>query len=192
MFFSLIILPLLIFTARICDVSIGTLRIILVGRGHKMLAPLLGFFEVLVWLIAIQQIMQNLTNTIYYFAYAAGFAAGNYVGMLIEEKIALGILVIRIITNQSAEKLIEKLRQQDYGVTSIDAAGKTGPVNVLYTIIRRADLKNIITLINDYHPNAFYSVEDVKLVREGIFPAKSSIIKFGNFSNLLKFRRKKK
>ncbi|KQC12432.1 MAG: hypothetical protein APR63_11035 [Desulfuromonas sp. SDB] len=192
MFFSLIILPLLIFTARICDVSIGTFRIILVGRGHKILAPLLGFFEVLVWLIAIQQIMQNLTNTIYYFAYAAGFAAGNYVGMLIEEKIALGILVIRIITNQSAEKLIEKLRQQDYGATSIDATGKTGPVNVLYTVIRRADLKKIITLINDYHPNAFYSVEDVKLVREGIFPAKSSILNFGNFRNLLKFRRKKK
>lgn len=192
MFFSLIILPVLIFLARICDVSIGTLRIILVGRGHKILAPLLGFFEVLVWLIAIQQIMQNLTNIVYYLAYAAGFAAGNFVGMLIEEKIALGILIIRIITNQSAEKLVEQLRDQDYGVTSIDAAGKTGPVNVLYTVIRRSDLKNIINLINNYHPNAFYSVEDVKLVREGIFPSKANFINFRNFRNLLKLRRKKK
>ena len=95
--YTYLLLPLLIFCARIIDVSIGTLRIIFVSKGKRNIAPLLGFFEVLVWILAISEIMQNLNNWVCYVAYAAGFAAGNYVGMIIEEKLAIGILIIRII-----------------------------------------------------------------------------------------------
>jgi uncharacterized protein YebE (UPF0316 family) len=94
--FGYLILPLLIFFARICDVSIGTMRIIFVSKGKKNIAPLLGFFEVLIWIIVISKIMQNLNNYVNYVAYAAGFATGNLVGMIIEEKLAVGVQMIRV------------------------------------------------------------------------------------------------
>ena len=93
--FTYVILPLLIFLARIADVSIGTIRIVMVAKGQKMIAPILGFFEVLIWLLAISKIMQNLDNWVCYVAYGAGFATGNYIGMIIEEKLAMGIKIGR-------------------------------------------------------------------------------------------------
>src|SRR5665648_86798 len=104
--FSLFILPALIFIARIMDVSLGTIRIIFVIRGQKLLATLLGFFEIMIWLLAIGQIFQNLTDITYYIAYAGGFAAGNYVGIYLESKLALGTLAVRIITVKDALSLI--------------------------------------------------------------------------------------
>lgn len=190
--FSLVLLPLLIFLARIMDVSIGTIRIILIGRGNKIVAPILGFFEVLIWLIAIQQIMQNLSNALYYIAYAAGFAAGNFIGMYIEEKLAMGVFLVRIITVEYASKLIDHLRRDDYGVTVLDAEGLKGEVNVIYTIVKRTDIKTIISIIDIYNPKAFYSIEDVRFVSEGVFPAKSFPFRRIRYRNLLKRIRKKK
>ena len=89
-FFAWVVLPILIFLARICDVSLGTVRLIFVSRGFKYLAPVIGFFEVLIWILAMTQIMQNLTNPICYLGYAGGFATGNYIGILIAEKLSLG------------------------------------------------------------------------------------------------------
>jgi uncharacterized protein YebE (UPF0316 family) len=165
--FTWIILPLLIFCARICDVSIGTVRIIFVSRGKKIIAPLLGFFEILIWLMAIGKIMQNLTNVIAYVAYAGGFAMGNFIGILIEEKLAVGI-----ITRKDASALIEKLKSMGFGVTSIDAEGNEGPVNIVYSVLKRSDLESVIVIVEKYNPKAFYSIEDVRAVREGIFPLK--------------------
>jgi uncharacterized protein YebE (UPF0316 family) len=124
--------PVFIFLARICDVTIGTMRIIFVSRGMKMVAPVLGFFEVFIWIIAVGQIFQNLTNPLNYFAYAAGFATGNFVGMLVEERLAMGLALIRIITQRDATNLIDYLRTAGYGVTVIDAQGKMGPGKVLF------------------------------------------------------------
>ncbi|MBE9468048.1 MAG: DUF2179 domain-containing protein [Bacteroidetes bacterium] len=160
--FSYIILPLLIFLARICDVTIGTLRIILVSKGQKIIAPLLGFFEVLIWIIAISKIMENLDNVTCYIAYAAGFATGNYVGMLVEEKLAMGVMIIRVITQKSANDLIENLAVSGYGITNIDAQGTKGNVNVIYTIVQRKDLPEVVSIINRFNPKAFYTIEDVK------------------------------
>src|SRR4030065_1709627 len=114
-FFTYVILPVIIFLARICDVSIGTMRIIFVSKGKKKIAPVLGFFEVLIWIIAISKIMQNLDNYINYVAYAAGFATGNFVGMIIEEKLAMGIQMIRIFTNEKGMELVQTLNSQGYG-----------------------------------------------------------------------------
>lgn len=165
-----VVLPLLIALARVCDVSIGTLRIIFVARGRKRIAPVLGFVEVFIWVVAIGQIMQNLSNWVAYFAYAGGFALGNFVGMWLEEKLAIGVLVVRVITRKDAAPLIAHLREQDLGVTVVDAVGATGPVNIIYTVIERQDLRHVIATINEFNPHAFYSVEDVRQVREGIFP----------------------
>jgi uncharacterized protein YebE (UPF0316 family) len=170
--FTWIILPLLIFCARICDVSIGTVRIIFVSRGKKIIAPLLGFFEILIWLMAIGKIMQNLTNVIAYVAYAGGFAMGNFIGILIEEKLAVGMVIMRIITRKDASALIEKLKSMGFGVTSIDAEGNEGPVNIVYSVLKRSDLESVIVIVEKYNPKAFYSIEDVRAVREGIFPLK--------------------
>jgi uncharacterized protein YebE (UPF0316 family) len=162
----LIILPLLVFFARVLDVSIGTLRIIFVSKGMKHLAALLGFFESLIWLLAVAQVMQNLNSWQTYMAFALGFGAGNYVGVVIEEKIALGNLLIRIITQREADELVNVLWKSGYGVTSLDAQGESGPVKLIFSIAKRKNLAKIIALIKKYNPNAFYTIEDMRYVNK--------------------------
>ena len=169
-FFSLVVVPAFIFLARICDVTIGTMRIIFVSRGMKMVAPILGFFEVFIWIIAVGQIFQNLTNPLNYFAYAAGFATGNYVGMIVEEKLAMGLALIRIITQRDATNLIDYLRAAGYGVTVLDAQGKHGPGKVIFSVVKRKNIKNVEDAIHEFNPKAFYSIEDVRRAAEGTFP----------------------
>ncbi len=189
--FSYALLPLLIFLARICDVSIGTMRIIFVSKGKKYIAPFLGFFEVLIWITAISKIMQNLDNYINYVAYAAGFATGNYVGMIIEEKLAVGIQMIRIFSYQRGGELVQTLNQQGYGATIVEAHGAREKVNLIYTIVQRNDLDKVLDIINGYNPKAFYTIEDVRAVNEGIFPPKKHNHAFP-FVNVLRQWRKGK
>lgn len=172
--FTFIVLPLLIFFARVCDVTIGTIRIIFVSRGHKFLAPLVGFFEILIWLVAIGKIFQNLNNIGCYIAYAGGFAAGNFVGIYIEERLAMGTFVIRVITRKGASELISGLRSAGYGATSITAQGGSGAVSVIYSVIKRSDLDDVVSIIKKFNPKAFYSIEDVRFVSEGVFPLNKS------------------
>lgn len=168
--FNWIILPILIFCARVLDVSIGTLRIILMARGKRKLAPLLAFFEILVWLIAIRQIFSHLNNPACYIAYAGGFATGNYVGLWLDEKLALGYQVVRIITRHDATRLISCLKEKGVGITRVDAEGRNGKVEIIFTVIPRRDLPGVLNIIKQFNPRAFYSVEDVRLASEGIFP----------------------
>lgn len=189
--FSYGILPLLIFLARICDVSIGTLRIIFVSKGKKNIAPVLGFFEVLIWIIAISKIMQNLDNYINYVAYAGGFATGNFVGMIIEEKLAIGIQMIRIFTNERGPDLVATLNKCGFGATHIEGHGAVEKVHLIFTIVQRNDLDNVLTIINRFNPDAFYTIEDVKAVNEGIFPGKKEITLFP-FSTVVRHWRKGK
>jgi len=159
---SVLIILGAIFCARIIDVSIGTLRIIFLTRGMKYLAALLGFVESLVWIIAISQVMKNVNSWSAYLVFAGGFASGNIVGIWLEEKIALGTLIVRIITRFEADDLVKALRGTGCGVTNLDACGEQGPVMVLFTIVRRKKLPAVIALIRKYNPNAFYTVEDVR------------------------------
>ncbi len=167
--FNWVILPLLIAIARILDVSIGTIRLIFVSRGYKYLAPLLGFAEVIIWLLAISQIMLHLDNFMCYIGYGAGFAAGNYIGIIMVEKMTLGSVVIRIIPKKDTTELIQKLREENYGVTSIQAEGKSGPVQMIFSIVKRKDLEDAIRIVNTYNPQAFYTIEEVQTVNEGYF-----------------------
>lgn len=171
--FAWVLLPCLIFLARICDVTIGTIRIIFVSKERKLLASIFGFFEVLIWLVAIGQIMQHLDNIFCYIAYAAGFACGNYIGITIEGKLAMGVLIVRIITNNSDTELVDSLRASGFGVTSIAAQGGSGSVNVVYTIFKRSCLPEVVSIIEQFNPKAFYSVEEVRSVNAGVFPTKS-------------------
>jgi len=171
--YAWVVLPILIFLARVTDVSLGTLRIIFIARGRRKLAPLLGFFEVLIWIVVVSQVMQNLHSPLSFIAYAAGFATGNYVGMRIEDKLAIGTLIVRVIVPQEASRLMTRLHDAGYGVTSIDAHGSTGEVTLVYTVVKRKDLYDVMTIIQDTYPKAFTSVEEVRSTHEGIFPART-------------------
>ena len=183
--YAWLVIPFLIFIARIADVSIGTIRLIFVSRGLKYLAPVVGFFEILIWLLAIGQIMKNLSNPVCYIAYAGGFAMGNFVGMWIAERLSLGVVLIRVITKKDASELVEYLKSAEYGVTSIDGHGTAGQVKVVFTIVPRREAKGVTDLINKFNPQAFYSIEEVGVVEKGIFPSRQT----GNFYNFLRFFR---
>ncbi|NOQ42414.1 MAG: DUF2179 domain-containing protein [Desulfuromusa sp.] len=165
-----IILPILVFLARVLDVSIGTLRIIFVSKGMKHLAPVIGFFESLIWLLAVTQVLQNLNSWQTYIAFALGFAGGNYVGVFLEEKIALGNLLIRIITRSEADELVHALWKAGYGVTSVDAQGETGPVKLIFSVVKRKKVAKIVAMIKEYNPKAFYTIEDMRYVKETYLP----------------------
>ena len=184
-------MPLLIFLARICDVSIGTMRIIFVSKGKRNIAPFLGFFEVLIWIIAISKIMQNLDNYVNYFAYAAGFATGNFVGMIIEEKLAVGIQMIRVFSSERGSELVQSLNIQGYGATVVEAQGAREKLHLIYTIVHRNELPNVVEIIKRFNPKAFYTIEDVREVNEGIFfTRKHNTIH--QFSNIIRRWRKGK
>ncbi|MCC5935545.1 MAG: DUF2179 domain-containing protein [Balneolales bacterium] len=168
--FAWVILPLLIFLARIVDQSLGTLRIIFVSRSLRKLAAIVGFFESLIWLVAISQIIQNLENWVSFIAFAGGFSMGNYVGIYIESKLAMGMLCMRIITAQDATELTDVLRENKYGATTVSATGRSGQVRLILTIFKRKDLQKVQNIVLKHNPNAFVSVEDIRSVHEGVFP----------------------
>jgi len=163
-----VVLPILIFLAGLVYVSLGTLRIIFIARGRRILSPLLGFFEVSVWLVAIGQIMSNVSNIAAYVAYAAGYAFGNYVGILMEEKMALGILAVRIIVTSNEDILMKNLAEAGFGVTTVDGKGSKGGVKIIYTIVQRKHLEQVSKIIEESHSNAFYSIEDARSVAQGV------------------------
>lgn len=164
------ILPLAIFCARITDVSIGTMRIIMIGHGRRSVAAFLGFFEVSIWLLVARQVIMHLPNQACFFAYAGGFAMGNFVGMWIEEHFSSGVQLIRLIINQPVEPILQVLKEQGYGFTSINGQGAKGPVNVLFTIVDRRRSRDVIALVKDLTPKVFYTIEDIRHLSEGVFP----------------------
>ena len=187
--FQYIVLPILIIIARIVDVSIGTLRIMFVMSGRKNIAFLAGFLESLVWLLAIAQIMQNLTNPISYLAYPLGFALGTFFGIMLEEKLALGNVVVRLITKKPADQLIDHLSRKNFRYTNVDAESNEGPVNVLFTVVKRQNLDELLTLINKHNPKASFTIENVKKVSEQELPISKEKRELG-FRNLFNMTRK--
>ena len=173
-FYTWFLLPFLIFMARVIDVSMGTVRVIFVSRGLKYLAPVVGFFEILIWLLAIGQIMKNLSNPACYIAYAGGFAMGNYVGICIAGKLSLGVVLIRVVTEKDALPLIEHLKSENYGVTSVDGYGTLGKIKIIFTIVPRREVKEVVQFVKRFNPNAFYTIEEVSFVEKGIFPVRKS------------------
>jgi uncharacterized protein YebE (UPF0316 family) len=162
--FDYIVLPLLIMLARVIDVSLDTIRVIMVAKGYRNIAPFVGFFQVLIWIITITRIMANLGIWTTYVGYAAGFALGTYAGMKIEEKLALGYELIRVITRADASRLMKELTDRGYHPTLAEGRGKEGKVGILFIVNRRKAIKEIIGLVKEFNPNAFYSIEDVRRV----------------------------
>ncbi|MBU4352078.1 MAG: hypothetical protein KJ939_03265, partial [Nanoarchaeota archaeon] len=165
--FTFVLIPLLIFFARILDVSIGTIRVIFISRGFKHWAPILGFFEVLIWLAAIRQIMANLSNVYTFLAYAFGFAAGTYIGIWLEERISVGKVLLRVHIRNDASKLLEKLKRANYPLISYDAQDNKGLVKMISIIANRQAIPKILEMVKKYDTHLVYSVEDVRFANDG-------------------------
>ena len=170
-FFQFVVLPLIIFFSRVLDVALGTLRIVFVARSQALLAAVLGFFEVLIWLVVITQVLANLHSWIHFAAYAGGFAAGSYLGIRLEGWLQMGTIILRVITHRQADPLVELLRKEGCGVTVVDGDGMEGPVHVIFTVVRRRQLPGVLERVRRFHPNAFTTVEYVQSAAHGFFPA---------------------
>ncbi|MBL0342454.1 MAG: DUF2179 domain-containing protein [Bacteroidetes bacterium] len=182
--FNWLILPLMIFLARTCDVTLATLRNIFIARNIRKIVPLLGF-EVLIWLVAVSQTINNLHNIACYIGFAGGYSMGIFVGLTIEEKLALGKQVVRIITNQDPTNLINALYEAKMGVTVIDGKGVKGPVKVIFTTLKRKDVLFVDELIQLHTPNAFYTIEDIRNSNMGVFPEKKGESRYSFLRMLL-------
>ena len=183
-FFTWVLLPVLIFLARILDQTIGTMRLIFLAKGMKFIAPVLGFFEVIIWLLAIGQIMQHLDNWLCYIAYGAGFAMGNFIGITLEEKLSIGTSIIRVILSNESPELISELKSHNFGLTILNAEGAKGKVKIIFSIIRRKEISVFVDTLHHYHPNAFYTIEDVKEAKDGVFNRQKSLA--SGFPSMLK------
>lgn len=163
-------LPVLIFLARVFDVTLGTLRIIFTSRGLRNLAPVLGFIETFVWIVAVSSLVKHAQNVAAYVGYAGGFATGTFVGMFLENKLAVGTVTIRAIIRRDPRELIKALLEAGFGVTTVDGKGSTGEVKIIYTTLKRQDLPVVIDIFHRILPGAFLSVEEVRSTELGVFP----------------------
>ncbi|MBN1666939.1 MAG: DUF2179 domain-containing protein, partial [Anaerolineales bacterium] len=162
---------LLIFGLRVTDMTLDTLRVLFVMRGRKGLAWVLGFFQSAVFVIAITSVLQNLNNPLNIIGYAAGFATGNVFGMLIEERLAVGYMDLRIISSRRGSAIVERLRQEGYAVTEIPARGKDGMVTMLSCSIRRRNVPRVDRLVRQVDENAFITAEEVRPLGRGFWRA---------------------
>lgn len=185
--YNFIIFGIFVLLARTIDVSLGTIRIIFISRGKRFPGALCGFFESLIWLFAIGQIVQNITNYFFYLTFATGYGLGTYCGIWLEEKLAMGTMLVRVITRKDATELIGHLRTLGYGVTSLDASGMSGRVQVFYSIIKRNNIDKVIGIIKEYNPNAFYSIQDIRHASEYVNPLGESYIR-NLYSRLMKVK----
>ena len=133
----------------------------MVSRGYKFKAAALGFFEVLIWAFVVAELLKNLNNWVNYVAYAGGFSVGTYVGMYIESKVKVGTIIVRIITQNKKDEIVEALKEAGFTITSIEAQGGFGPVNIIFTVLRRRRWNEVVSIIESNDPTAFYSSEDV-------------------------------
>ena len=179
--YAWIVIPLLIFSARIVDVSLGTLRFIFITKGFRKLSPIVGFVEVIIWLLAVREVMLNLRNIACFFAYGVGFAMGNYVGIWLEEKLSFGMTLVRVVLNTDPNGLMEFLKEKEFGYTVVEGEGAREKVKILFTIVKRKQLDQVLSAISTYNPQAFYTVENIKSVSNGAFPAVEKTVFFKLF-----------
>ena len=190
--YAWVILPLLIFFARVCDVTMETVRIVFISKGIRVLAAGIAFFEIVIWLLAVEVVMRDLSNIANFLAYASGFAMGTYVGLLVEEKISIGMVILRIVTTDDSHNAIaDFLKSENHGVTTLDAKGSRGSVTMILSLVNRSELPRINRALERINPHAFFSIEDIRYVNEGVFRPRSSGSLSGMIHSLAGSGRKK-
>jgi uncharacterized protein YebE (UPF0316 family) len=157
-----------IFFARVADVSLGTCRAIIVVRGHRVMAACIGFFESLIWIVAVSAVISRLDAWYLALAYAAGFATGNYVGIWLEARLAIGSELVRAIVFDATHRLTDTLRERGYQAVQLTgSAGAGRPVEVILVVERRRRIPELLSAIRREAPGAIYTISDVKSVYEG-------------------------
>ncbi|EKO33464.1 PF10035 family protein [Leptospira santarosai str. CBC523] len=185
--FDYFVLPCFIFFARVTDVSIGTIRVILLTREKKVIAASLGFLEVLLWVVVITQVIKNLNNTFCYLAYAGGFATGTFIGMILEEKLAIGFSLLRIISPRNGDEIANKLSESGYGVTTMNGQGSRGPVKIIFTVLKRKKIGHAMTIVKNVEPDAFYSIENARSTK--VSEDSPGLLRGGILERILKVRK---
>ncbi|HOL16878.1 MAG TPA: DUF2179 domain-containing protein [Bacillota bacterium] len=165
----LVLTYVVIFFSRIFDVSLGTLRIIYLTRGQSKLAAAIGFVEVMIYVVALSMVINNLDHPLNILIYGLGFACGNYIGSLIEEKVAVGYVNVQVISKKSNGELEHSLRELGFGVTSMDCYGKDGPHRILHILIKRKILPLFLDKLRQLDHDAFISIIDTRKIMGGYF-----------------------
>jgi uncharacterized protein YebE (UPF0316 family) len=155
---------LLIFFSRLADVTIGTLRISMLVQGYRRIATALSFVEALLWLFATGKAIQGLDDPFKFLAFGAGFASGTLLGATINQWLALGSCVIRIIAPVDSPQVADSLRKMGYNMTVLNASGATGEVRLTFGIILKRQQKQVLQVISSVNPNALVSIDAVTTV----------------------------
>jgi uncharacterized protein YebE (UPF0316 family) len=161
----------LIFGLRITDMSLDTLRVLFVVRGRKKVAWALGFCQSAVFVIAITRVLSDLSNPLVILGYAAGFATGNVLGIVVEERLAIGHIQLQIVSRRRGPAVAKALRANGYGVTEISARGRDGTVRLLTASVLRKDATRARQIAHSVDEDAFITSEDVRPVRRGFWRA---------------------
>ena len=169
-FISYVLLPALIFLARVADVTVATVKLMFVVNNARKAAAILGFFESLITIVALARIMQDASNIPAYVMYAGGFATGTYVGMWIEEKLAYGNVLVRIIDKHIPDELLRYLNEKQYRYSMVDANDQGGNTQVLFTVCKRSSLSSFLEILENIAPKALYTIEGVKKVSNEFLP----------------------
>ena len=156
---EIILGAILIMILRIADVTLGTIRTLLVVQAKKIYAALIGFVEVLIWIYAMKYIVGNMETTLNLFAYALGFSIGNYLGITLEEKIGIGYIQVNIISKTKSAEIALQLRRSKFGITLLPAEGMGGALSVIVAIVRRKDQKNLVNLVDSIDSEVFISIQ---------------------------------
>lgn len=155
---------LFIFFLRLLDVGMATVRIVLLGKGRKLAATGLGFVEAMVWVLAIARVLDGLDDPLRMVAFAGGFAAGTYLGALVEEWMALGQVLVRVISPVDTPSVAEVLRSHDYGATVVNGDGMAGEVRITFSVVPRKDTKYVSRLIHETNPAAYLTIESTNAI----------------------------
>ncbi len=170
---ALLLSALSIFGLRLIDVSLGTLRMLVLFRGYRLLTWVLSFFQSLVFVIAVGAVLKGASHPIQFAAYAAGYATGTLLGMYLEGRLALGYSYIRIISPTKGARVAQALRDKGFAVTEVPARGRTGTVGMLETAVARKDVAEVEHLVQEMDPEAFITVEEIRSPRRGYFRTNS-------------------
>lgn len=165
---------LFIFFARVADMSLDVIRILMLTRDRRFLAAVIGFVEVTIFLVAISQVLAGgLDDPLKVVAYAGGFATGNYVGSLIDSRLAMGYMSLQVFCETcNSGQITQTLRGEGFGVTSVTGQGRDGERQVLFVTLKRKDLNKAVSTLDKIYPEAFYNIYDARYIHGGIFPGK--------------------
>jgi uncharacterized protein YebE (UPF0316 family) len=164
---------LVIFCLRIVDVSCDTMRVLFTVRGKRLVSGVLGFFQAMIWIFAVGTAIRYLDSWLHILGYAGGYAVGTMVGITIERAVAYGLSTVRIISAHGGVEIAEGLRERGYGVTEMTGFGREGRVEIINSVVQRAHLDEVMTIVDRYDPQAFVTAEEPKILRGGSFAARA-------------------